>query len=85
MKELVKDIDALLVMYRTLRDSDDIINSEYFDSISYDINGYDEAVFEAEDSDDVEELERIKKNLKKQVEAFTKMVIAMKQVNFIYG
>jgi hypothetical protein len=85
MKKLVKEIEGLLIMYKALRDSDELLNSEYFDSMSYDIDGYEEAVFEAEDSNDIDELEDIKKNLKNQVEAFTKMVIAMKQVKFIYG
>lgn len=85
MKKLIVEIENLMILYRALRDTDTISRSEYFDAISYDIQGYEEAIFEADVDEDIEALRDIKLSLKNQVEAFTKMVIAMKQVKFIYG
>lgn len=85
MKKLVAEIESLMTLYRALRDTDEILTSEYFDQISYDIQGYEEAIWDAEYDEDIEDLKAIKLRLKNQVEAFTKMVIAMKKVKFIYG
>ena len=85
MKKLIVEIENLMILYRALRDTNTISRSEYFDAMSRDIQGYEEAIFEADVDEDIEALKDIKLSLKNQVEAFTKMVIAMKQVKFIYG
>lgn len=85
MKDLQLKLDSLLTMYRTLRDSDELLESEYFDAISYDIQGYEEAIFEALYDSDMDELRDIESNLENQVSTFSKLVIAMKNIKFIYA
>lgn len=85
MKDLELKLESLLTMYKTLRDTDEILTSEYFDAISYDIQGYEEAIFEAFEDGDLEELRDIESNLENQVSTFSKLVIAMKNIKFIYG
>jgi len=85
LEKLILEIEKLMTLYRELRDTDEILRSEYFDPISYDIQGYEEAIFDAEYDEDIECLKDIKLSLKNQIKAFTKMVTAIKKVKFIYG
>lgn len=85
MKDLELKLESLLTMYKTLRDTDEILTSEYFDAIGYDIDGYSEAIYEALESEDIDELRDIESNLENQVSTFSKLVIAMKNIKFIYG
>jgi hypothetical protein len=77
-----KEFSALITMYSALQDTEEILNSEYHDQIMYDIDGYRS---EYEEHGSPENRQKLTDTLKKQVEAMTKLVIAMKNVNFIYG
>ena len=84
MKELMEEIDALITMYYTLKDDDELID-QYHDAIYYDIMGYEESIYEAKEDNDIDWLNEIRDDLKNNVEAFVSIAIALKKVKFIYG
>jgi hypothetical protein len=77
-----QEFEALITMYDALRDTEEILNSDYHDQILYDIDGYRS---EYEEHGSPENRQKLYDSLKKQVEAMTKLVIAMKNINFTYG
>ncbi len=83
MGKLKKEFEALLIMYRTLRDTEEILDSVYFDTISYDIEGYEETLYEI--GNDFEWLEEETEKLRAQVSAVSQLVIAMKKLDFRYS
>jgi hypothetical protein len=83
MGKLKKEFEALLIMYRTLRDTEEILDSVYFDTISYDIEGYEETLYEI--GNDFGWLEEETEKLRAQVSAVSQLVIAMKKLDFRYS
>lgn len=77
-----QEFRALITMYSTLQDTEEILNSDYHDQILYDIDGY---MAEYEQHGSPENRQKLTDTLKKQVGAMTKLVIAMKGVKFVYG
>lgn len=78
-----KEFTALITMYSTLQDAPEmLLLGEIYDQIMYDIDGY---MAEYEEHGSPENRQKLHDTLKKQVEAMTNFVIAMKNINFIYG
>ena len=84
MKKVREEFDALVIMYRTLRDSDEIVNSDMFDSITFDIDGYCEEFERAEMDGDESGAQCLVSLLRKQVGYVSTYVIALKNINFRY-
>lgn len=85
MNRTEQNFSAMLTMYKTLRDTDEILNSEYFDAVSYDIDGYESTFNEYSIEEDYCEIEKLYEELKKQVSHVSKLVIATKNLNFKFG
>jgi hypothetical protein len=85
MNPITKTFKETLEVYLKLRDTDEILNSQYFDSFGYDIDGYIEYFEDAVLSNDTQEMQVILHNLKQQVEATQKLVAGLKGLNFRYS
>ena len=83
--DLYEEFDMYLTMYKVARDSEEILNSDYFDAISFDIEGFDQSFIEAEMNRDFDEMKDLIDKIKVQVSNASKLIIAMKNMTFIFG
>lgn len=84
MKKTIKEFYDLIDRYSDLKNEDVILSTEYHDGIHYDICGYQETIFEIEESKDLDWLNEEIESLKKQVDAVSKLVDALKTIKYRY-
>ena len=83
--QMVIEYESLLIMYRTARDTDEILNSEHFDQMSYDIDGYSGVLYDIREDNDLDYMREELGKLKAQVSMASKLVIALKGINYRFG